>query len=202
MFCVSTLPTRAVSVRPRCSSLTPAWRAARELPQAASTVQLVPPRSSRLAIRPATRLGSTPGKVFSCQGTKFSRMRSQSASISDSGIPLSRMAFHPDRSGHARRHVRHEVRRATEADEDAAVLSIEGRAAVALGVGDDAVRDDQAEDLGHVGRGQDVRRAFRRRPRRRAHGAGIHRACSRSCPSPSGRGRSSPRSASGKAEPR
>ena len=40
-----------------------------ELAQAASTTQLVPPRSSRLAIRPATTLPSRPGNEFSCQAT-------------------------------------------------------------------------------------------------------------------------------------
>ena len=40
-----------------------------ELAQAASTTQLVPPRSKRLAMRPAATLPSRPGKEFSCQGT-------------------------------------------------------------------------------------------------------------------------------------
>jgi len=40
-----------------------------ELAQAASTTQLVPCRSRRLAMRPATTLPSSPGNEFSCQGT-------------------------------------------------------------------------------------------------------------------------------------
>ena len=39
------------------------------LAQAASMTQLVPPRSRRLAIRPAATLPSRPGKEFSCQPT-------------------------------------------------------------------------------------------------------------------------------------
>ena len=40
---------------------------------AASTMQLVPCKSSRLAIRPATTLARSPGKEFSCHGTYPSR---------------------------------------------------------------------------------------------------------------------------------
>ncbi len=42
--------------------------AANELAQAASTTQLVPPKSKRLAIRPAITLPKRPGNEFSCQG--------------------------------------------------------------------------------------------------------------------------------------
>ncbi len=66
---VSTPPVTTTSDRPAASSSTARWTALNELAQAASTTQLVPPRSSRLAIRPATTLPSSPGKLFSCQGT-------------------------------------------------------------------------------------------------------------------------------------
>ncbi len=50
---------------PSHSSLTAIEMAEKELAQAASVTQLVPPRSSRLAIRPAITLPSTPGKLSS-----------------------------------------------------------------------------------------------------------------------------------------
>ena len=68
-FIVSTPPQTTASLSPRCSSFTAMCRAEKVLAQAASVTQLVPPRSRRLAMRPATTLPSRPGKVLSCQGT-------------------------------------------------------------------------------------------------------------------------------------
>ena len=54
----------------RCSSKsdTASLIAAREPAQAASTTQLVPPKSKRLAIRPEITLPNMPGNEFSSQG--------------------------------------------------------------------------------------------------------------------------------------
>ncbi len=52
-------------------------RAPKAEAQAASTTQLVPPRFSRFAMRPATTLPRRPGKVFSCQGVYEPAIRSQ-----------------------------------------------------------------------------------------------------------------------------
>ena len=64
-----------------------------ELAQAASTTQLVPCRSRRLAIRPATTLPNRPGNEFSCQGTKPSLMRPMTSLTSSGGRPDSSRAF-------------------------------------------------------------------------------------------------------------
>ena len=66
-FIVSTPPEMTRSLSPRYSSLTPIEIAENDDAHAASVTQLVPPRSSRLAIRPATTLPSRPGKVLSVQ---------------------------------------------------------------------------------------------------------------------------------------
>ncbi len=68
-FSVSAPPVITVSHRPEASSSNARWTAAIELAQAASTTQFVPPRFSRLLMRPATTLPSSPGKELSCQGT-------------------------------------------------------------------------------------------------------------------------------------
>ena len=60
---------QTMSARPVVNSRQARCRALSELAQAASTTQLVPPRSKRLAMRPATTLPSKPGKEFSCQPT-------------------------------------------------------------------------------------------------------------------------------------
>ncbi len=65
---VSTPPVITMSEWPRHSSLVAIVTAESALPQAASVTQLVPPRSNRLAMRPATTLPSRPGKLASCQG--------------------------------------------------------------------------------------------------------------------------------------
>ena len=67
-FMVSTPPTIAMSAWPSHSSLAPIWSAANVEAHAASVTQLVPCRSRRLAMRPATTLPSRPGNVASCQG--------------------------------------------------------------------------------------------------------------------------------------
>ena len=64
----STPPVITTSDLPRYNSLSPTSKAARELAQAASMTQFVPPRSKRLAIRPAMTFPRSPGKVFSCHG--------------------------------------------------------------------------------------------------------------------------------------
>ena len=61
--------------------------------QAASVVQLVPPRLKRLAMRPVITLPSRPGKVASVQGTYWSEMRWHTAWASGSGTPWSRKAL-------------------------------------------------------------------------------------------------------------
>ena len=62
---VSTPPVSIISARYSTSSLMAIFRAPKELAQAASTTQLVPPKLRRLAMRPATTLASIPGKAFS-----------------------------------------------------------------------------------------------------------------------------------------
>lgn len=86
VFSASQPPVSIRSARPSISSLTASLTAASELAQAASTVQLVPPRSKRLAMRPATTLPSMPGKEFSSHGMyaflKRRAISSASASLS------------------------------------------------------------------------------------------------------------------------
>ena len=83
-FMVSAPPVMARSDWPSHSSLTAMDRAENELAHAASVTQLVPPRSRRLAMRPATTLPSTPGNVDSCHGTYWLAMRSQASCTSSS----------------------------------------------------------------------------------------------------------------------
>jgi hypothetical protein len=66
---VSTPPVTTMSESPACNSSAARCNALSELAHAASTTQLVPPRSSRFAIRPATTLPNKPGKLFSCHST-------------------------------------------------------------------------------------------------------------------------------------
>ena len=65
----STPPAIIMSERNSSKSLIAIFIALKELAQAASTVQFVPPRFKRLAIRPAMTLPSRPGKEFSSQRT-------------------------------------------------------------------------------------------------------------------------------------
>lgn len=80
VFSASQPPVIIRSERPSTSSLTASLTAASALAQAASTVQLVPPRSKRLAMRPATTLPSMPGKEFSSQGMYAFLKRSATSS--------------------------------------------------------------------------------------------------------------------------
>ena len=66
-FMVSTPPEITRSESPSSSSLMPMDSALMLDAQAASLTQLVPPRSSRFAMRPATTFPSNPGKVDSFQ---------------------------------------------------------------------------------------------------------------------------------------
>ena len=59
---------------------------------AASTMQLVPCKSSRLAIRPATTLARSPGKEFSCHGTYPSAIRAITSSLVSGSTPDSARA--------------------------------------------------------------------------------------------------------------
>ena len=90
---VSTPPAITRSLKPSCSSLTAIDSALNVEAHAASVTQLVPPKFSRFAIRPATTLPSKPGKLASCQGTYCAAMRSQAACTSASAMPLSRKAL-------------------------------------------------------------------------------------------------------------
>ena len=67
-FKVSTPPVTTISLRPESNSRMARWMALIELAQAASTTQLVPLKSKRLLILPATTFPRRPGKEFSCQG--------------------------------------------------------------------------------------------------------------------------------------
>ncbi|MBV6414851.1 MAG: hypothetical protein OMOMHJEC_02687 [Xanthomonadales bacterium] len=89
---VSTPPAMARSLWPSSSSATAIASADSEDAQAASVTQLVPPRFSRLAMRPATTLPSRPGKLASCHGTYCAAIRAQASCTCDSSIPASRSA--------------------------------------------------------------------------------------------------------------
>ena len=92
-FMASTPPVITRSDWPMASSFIAMESAERALAQAASVTQLVPRRSKRLAMRPATTLPRRPGKLDSCQGTYSAEMRSQTARASSSGMPESRRAL-------------------------------------------------------------------------------------------------------------
>ncbi len=87
VFSASQPPTSMVSERRSSSSLTAARTAPSELAHAASTVMLMPPRSSRLATRPATTLPSMPGKEFSSHGAYARRNLAAISSASRSVRP-------------------------------------------------------------------------------------------------------------------
>ena len=65
----STPPVTTIEERRLPSSRLARCAADSDEPQAASTVQLVPPKLKRLAMRPETTLPKRPGKEFSCHGT-------------------------------------------------------------------------------------------------------------------------------------
>jgi hypothetical protein len=89
-FSASTPPVSTVSARPLRSSPRAIDSAASELAHAASSAQLVPPRSKRLATRPAMTLPSRPGNVLSCHGTNWSAMASHAFSTTASFMPIRR----------------------------------------------------------------------------------------------------------------
>ena len=64
---VSTPPVSIILARPDVSSEIAIDNAPKELAQAASTIQFMPPKSKRLAILPATILASIPGKALGDQ---------------------------------------------------------------------------------------------------------------------------------------
>ena len=68
-FMVSAPPVMTRSDWPMVNSATAMATADRLLAQAASVTQLVPPRSRRLAMRPATTLPKIPGNVLSFHST-------------------------------------------------------------------------------------------------------------------------------------
>ena len=84
---VSRPPLKATSQRPVLSSRMARFSAPIELAQAASMTQLVPPRSRRLAIRPAATFPRRPGNEFSCQPTYESAIRLTTSSVVVSSIP-------------------------------------------------------------------------------------------------------------------
>ncbi len=70
-LCTSAPPHSTRSLVPAASWAQAESRAASEAAQAASTVKLLPPRSSRLAMRPAITLVSTPGKESSVRAGRY-----------------------------------------------------------------------------------------------------------------------------------
>ena len=99
---VSMPPLITISALPVSNSMLARCMAEKELAHAASTTQLVPPRSSALDMRPATTFPNRPGKEFSCQGTYCSEMRltilSESASSSPSSFSALRHLGWPRRA--------------------------------------------------------------------------------------------------------
>ncbi len=78
-FIVSTPPAITRSLSPRYNSLIAIEIAENDDAHAASVTQLVPPRSRRLAIRPATTLPSSPGNVLSVHSGCRARIWSHAA---------------------------------------------------------------------------------------------------------------------------
>ena len=66
---VSTPPVNIILLRCSTNSLMAIFNAPKELAQAASTTQFVPPKLRRLAILPATTFANIPGKAFSSHFT-------------------------------------------------------------------------------------------------------------------------------------
>ena len=92
-FKVSMPPVRTVSLRPDKSSRTERWMAPIELAHAASITQLVPPRSRRLHILPATTFPRSPGNELSCQETYESDISFMISSVFSGEIPEFKRAF-------------------------------------------------------------------------------------------------------------
>ncbi len=85
---VSTPPVIIISLRPSTRSLMASFIAPMLLAQAASTTQFIPPRSRRLAMRPAMTFPNMPGKLFSSQRTYALRIFSMMRSASSPAMPL------------------------------------------------------------------------------------------------------------------
>ena len=101
---VSTPPEIIMSERCSVNSLIAKRMALRELAQAASTTQLIPPKLKRFATRPAMTLPSMPGKEFSSQRMYAIFILSTIGSISLSLKPL---LFNTLRhTGYCKRHVK------------------------------------------------------------------------------------------------
>ena len=92
-FSVSTPPVTTISLRPDCNSSIDRCTALIALAQAASTTQLVPLKSRRLQIRPATTLPSKPGKEFSCHGMYESEIFWMTSSVLSGGMADSSRAL-------------------------------------------------------------------------------------------------------------
>ena len=90
---VSTPPVNIISARPSTNSLNAIFIALKEAAQAASTTELIPPKSKRLVIRPDITLPNKPGKEFSFQPTYAFFIFSIMGGISSAAIPLERSAF-------------------------------------------------------------------------------------------------------------
>ncbi len=90
---VSIPPVITMSACPHASSIAAMCTALKELPHAASTTLLLPPRLNCLLIRPATTLPRRPGKEFSCHGTYSAPIRSTTSSATSAGTPESSSAF-------------------------------------------------------------------------------------------------------------
>ena len=92
---VSIPPAIMISLRYSSRSLMAIFIAVSELAQAASSTQLVPPRFSRFATRPAITLPSIPGNEFSSQPMYAFLIFSTISSESSSEIPeLVKTRFH------------------------------------------------------------------------------------------------------------
>ena len=88
--------------------------------------QLVPPRSSRLAIRPATTLPSRPGNEFSCQPTYESAIRSTTSRPPGSSTPAAFSARLPDRVPEPGAERDDQFQRAGDAEDHADAVAVEG----------------------------------------------------------------------------
>ncbi len=90
---VSTPPVSIMSARPSINSLKAILTALKEAAQAASTTELIPPKSKRLVIRPEITLPSIPGKEFSFHPMYAFFILSTIFGMSVSAMPQARNAF-------------------------------------------------------------------------------------------------------------
>ena len=101
---MSTPPVSIMSARPSTNSLKAILTALKEAAHAASTTELIPPRSNRFVIRPEITLPSIPGKEFSFHPIYAFFILSTMCGISSSAIPDARSAF--SQIGYCKRPVR------------------------------------------------------------------------------------------------